>query len=505
LPELLKIGRFDADSAPNMIAAGTAFLALEWVEGRPLSDLFDVGTKNEDLDRITADREALAWCLARDVGQALGDLHRSGSSHGDVKPDNVLVECDTGAIRATLVDLGLATPLALERPEGGTPRYLAPEIWTSPETNAAARDLWAFGLLLAETWRPELAALSPADLLNTLAEGDDRDHPLCRVVRALLSTTPERRPRAVWVTTEALVHAPRSEAERTRARQHALRRAYLASRQSELADVLRGVRTTISVGGLAGSWLEDAVLKLGEIRKLSSTEDDPLGERTLQDLDDVARQRFLVNLIGPSALGFPPLEPTSDEHLVLRLAELSQTTECERLTFASLGERHPPESPRSYSDTELAIELSHPMPNADVIDAAQRLAFQKQASNTLLTLLSQALRRRGELGSALAVLPERSGNLKLELTRAELLRRLGEPQDALTILAALEPTTDEEMSERLSILARLLLSSSSASCSSMSPPCSIGHLRACPRGCPRKSPRRSWRSSRRRGSFSWPS
>jgi len=64
--------------------------------------------------------------LLEQVAQALDFLHEQGRIHGDVKPENILIQEDeTGQPQAYLADFGLAGPEAdLKR---GTPLYLAPE------------------------------------------------------------------------------------------------------------------------------------------------------------------------------------------------------------------------------------------------------------------------------------------------------------------------------------------------------------------------------------------
>jgi serine/threonine protein kinase/tetratricopeptide (TPR) repeat protein len=106
--------------------AGSPFLAMELVEGRPLHDA--VGR--------------LPWPLLREVlGQllrALAHCHARGWIHRDLKPGNVLVTGlgglgvqRGGDLRVQLTDFGLAAPPGvrpeLERTVAGTPAYMPPE------------------------------------------------------------------------------------------------------------------------------------------------------------------------------------------------------------------------------------------------------------------------------------------------------------------------------------------------------------------------------------------
>jgi serine/threonine-protein kinase PknK len=91
-----------------------------------------------------------------DVLDALHTLHRFGVRHGDVKPENVLLD-EQG--RAVLIDLGCAAPLGHAASTlAGTPGYLAPELSQGQPADARA-DLYAFGVMLRELGAP--AALQP--------------------------------------------------------------------------------------------------------------------------------------------------------------------------------------------------------------------------------------------------------------------------------------------------------------------------------------------------------
>src|SRR5579864_1183680 len=66
-------------------AGSTYFIVMEYVEGRPLSELL------REEGRVPAVRAAT---VAADVAAALGFAHRSGVIHRDVKPGNVLLTAD---------------------------------------------------------------------------------------------------------------------------------------------------------------------------------------------------------------------------------------------------------------------------------------------------------------------------------------------------------------------------------------------------------------------------
>ena len=123
-------------------ANGRSYLAVRFVEGRSLAE------------RLAAegplDPPALLR-LAAEVGGGLDALHDRGLVHRDVKPANVLLAADGGAV---LGDFGLAKGRAdtvLTRPGQvlGTLDYLAPELIRG-EPATPASDLYAFGCVLFE-------------------------------------------------------------------------------------------------------------------------------------------------------------------------------------------------------------------------------------------------------------------------------------------------------------------------------------------------------------------
>ena len=93
------------------------FVVMERIRGRSVADLL------EETPRLS---RRLVLSILRGVSVGLDVIHAAGRMHGDVKPENVLVEDGTG--RVVLTDLGLSRALAgMESTRGGTPAYMAPE------------------------------------------------------------------------------------------------------------------------------------------------------------------------------------------------------------------------------------------------------------------------------------------------------------------------------------------------------------------------------------------
>jgi len=131
--------------------SGEVFIAMEYVDGRPLSE----SIRAEGLPLETSLR------YGRQLASALAHAHDRGVIHGDLKPSNIIVTPDGDA---KILDFGLArrsdpaefdrqtleTASAENRPGlGGTLPYMAPEqIEASPASQNT--DLWSLGVVLYE-------------------------------------------------------------------------------------------------------------------------------------------------------------------------------------------------------------------------------------------------------------------------------------------------------------------------------------------------------------------
>ncbi len=116
------------------------FLTMEFVPGEPLSSLLSRE------GRLPPSRVAdLVVSLCRGLAAA----HAAGVVHGDIKPSNVLIAPERGAV---LTDFGIARALS-EVPSGeslgGTPLYMPPEQLLN-EAMAPQNDIYAVGVLLFE-------------------------------------------------------------------------------------------------------------------------------------------------------------------------------------------------------------------------------------------------------------------------------------------------------------------------------------------------------------------
>jgi TolB-like protein len=184
---------------------GTLFIAMELLEGEPLSEYLTRGPMSVD--------QALP--IAVDMLAALGAIHASGIVHRDLKPSNVFL----ARHGVKLLDFGLARPevkATLDSLDGltragtvhGTPGYMAPELITGDPVDART-DLFAVGAILFEmlAGRRAFSGRTVSAVLNaTLTEqppalaGSPKVAAVDRVIRRALAKNPEGRP----VSTEAM-------------------------------------------------------------------------------------------------------------------------------------------------------------------------------------------------------------------------------------------------------------------------------------------------------------
>jgi eukaryotic-like serine/threonine-protein kinase len=162
---------------------GVSFIAMQLIEGRPLSDRVHEGTLSAG--------ESLT--IAAQVAEALGEAHRCGIVHRDVKPANVMIDRRG---QSKLMDFGLAksfvswgddaaddaTARMLTRPGSviGTVDYMSPEQLRGEAADARS-DVWSFGVMLHEllTGTRPFSGKSHAEVISAIL----RDQPAPQAAR----------------------------------------------------------------------------------------------------------------------------------------------------------------------------------------------------------------------------------------------------------------------------------------------------------------------------------
>jgi serine/threonine protein kinase/tetratricopeptide (TPR) repeat protein len=208
---------------------GGLFIAMELLEGEPLSEQLQRGPLNV-ADAVAVGLEMLS---------ALGALHARGIVHRDLKPSNVF-RTPHGV---KLLDFGLARPeldsamtaandITRAGTIMGTPRYMAPEAIRG-ETVDARSDLFATGAILFEmlAGRPAFDGRTIADVIHATVyeqppalSGSSIVAAVDRVIRQALAKRPSERLPSAEVMAEELRWAGGLETEAGTSQAHALTR-----------------------------------------------------------------------------------------------------------------------------------------------------------------------------------------------------------------------------------------------------------------------------------------
>jgi transcriptional regulator with GAF, ATPase, and Fis domain len=294
LPELIDVGWLLVEGTSawmvedSAASKGACCIALRWTPGEPLASALR--------SRASASsRRDLALAVARDVGEALSDLHAVGQAHGDIKPENLIVDREG---RVHVIDLGLSSASQDQEIEGASPRYLARG--DVDLGNARARDLIALGAVLAEIIDEgvrgdsvPIAAARRAVLVE----------PLQTICAALLAPQPAARPSAAWVADAASAAmvgegaGSAADVERMIERNvRQVRATYLRLRRTEIAS-------SVGTRGDPATWLADAVAKNLRARSIAG-ESGERGGDLLGPMDAQQTARWLTALVGSSAAGW---------------------------------------------------------------------------------------------------------------------------------------------------------------------------------------------------------
>src|SRR5947208_1807891 len=180
------------------------FLTMELLEGETLS----VHLRTHG--RL---REPDAFEIARQICEGLAEAHRRGIIHRDLKSANVILcRGENDQLRAVITDFGLAGEGTQSGDLGGTPRYIAPELWKGEKASRAS-DIYALGVILydmvaGQGSQDSVSTLSHSDTNVTTATRSDRmvassrqtfrglPHRWAKMISRCLSAKPDDRPQS---------------------------------------------------------------------------------------------------------------------------------------------------------------------------------------------------------------------------------------------------------------------------------------------------------------------
>jgi CheY-like chemotaxis protein len=250
--------------------AGCLFLAMEYVDGKPLG----AAVKSGELSAYDIVR------IARDIASALAEAHSQGIIHRDIKPDNVMVSGQ----RVKVLDFGIAKQMG-EAARGqfqteagmviGTIEYMSPEQALGKAVDARS-DIFSLGVVLYQA----LGGMLPfhGTTATELLLGICRDEP-----KAFGSVRPDLPNELAAVIARCL--------EKDRERRF--------SSASELAAALEHVLPRLTRAALPGtptmvlSAADDQMLQAAEPKVVASPY---AGKRMLIADDDAAIRRLFETL-----------------------------------------------------------------------------------------------------------------------------------------------------------------------------------------------------------------
>ena len=266
---------------------GVDFLVMEYLEGETLADRCSRGSLSL--------REGLP--VAIQIADALDKAHRSGLTHRDLKPGNIMLT----KAGAKLLDFGLART-APARPvatataappsrvalteEGaivGTLQYMAPEQIASGTADAAS-DLWALGCVLYEMFagRAAFEGTSQAAVIAAIMTAEPKrvsslPQALDRLIRHCLVKDPQRRWQSAFdvvleleaIAASASEPVPDVSAKRTR----------------RLGSAAAAIVAVAAIG-VTAAWLDlDGVARIPEVR--FEIPPPPGAEFVLQNVENI--------------------------------------------------------------------------------------------------------------------------------------------------------------------------------------------------------------------------
>lgn len=156
-------------------------LVMSYVKGPTLEQVVDKTGR--------VDPETVAWITER-LLNALLYLHHHGVIHGDIKPQNIILNPDNHQV--SLVDFGLSMvrPTASTKSQGYTP-YFAPPEQIAGKTLLPASDLYSLGALMVYALGGGTKALGRMQVPTDVPDA------LCAFVKSLIARDVLARPQEV--------------------------------------------------------------------------------------------------------------------------------------------------------------------------------------------------------------------------------------------------------------------------------------------------------------------
>lgn len=160
---------------------GQPYMTMEYLEGRPLTDLIEKKGRLEVRKFIN---------IFTQICDALNHAHQKGVVHRDVKPSNIMImRSDAGLDIAKILDFGIAKRHVEENrdnltPTGnvlGSPAYIAPEQCAGAEADPRS-DIYSLGCVMYEALTGTPPFVHDSAIKVLLMQLSETPQPLCIMV-----------------------------------------------------------------------------------------------------------------------------------------------------------------------------------------------------------------------------------------------------------------------------------------------------------------------------------
>ncbi len=413
----------------NVLASGTPYLILEFLDGEDLAHRLERGP-------IALDA---ALSIARQIGSALQAAHKADVVHRDLKPGNVfLVPTEIGGElvdQAKVLDFGISkirnsqTVQTQDSQLLGTPQYMAPEQALGKNSQIDARtDVFALGAIVYEmlSGRPAFVGTTLAEVVFKVVYEQPQPlsevapHVPAHVVAAIdqaLAKEQTSRFDDVGVFVTALTGRPLQTLDRLRAAGTPLAQPFAAtaaapsSASAPAAAKPSGSKTWIFVGAALAVFLVGGVVVMRIVKPppkvivISKSDELFAANTTPPSSQPVAATPPPVAAAPPAnAEPSPPVNPPS--------AATKPTAPPVVATKPDKGEPHatkketlPPEVAAELDQAEKAIDTSPP----EAVRLARNTLTTAKSSRAY-SIITRAFCKAGDLGNAKANLHNVGGD-----------------------------------------------------------------------------------------------
>ncbi len=177
-------------SHPNIIhiidrgftSGGRPYFVMEFVEGQTLA---------EKIEQTTMSLLAKVM-LSMQICSGLAYAHKNGVIHRDIKPANLLIDRE-GHLK--ILDFGIAWLNAKGNPNGeevlGTPDYMSPEQFTTPDSVSPLSDIYSLGAVMYQLF---VGKKHVDDIKNWQAQLTSMQPKLAELIQQCLEIGPANRP-----------------------------------------------------------------------------------------------------------------------------------------------------------------------------------------------------------------------------------------------------------------------------------------------------------------------